>query len=108
LNIRIKINLAKSFGYCRNILIERLKKSHTLILREDKSILRYITSTIFFPHELSKLPIISSEIFAKQLLNEKGWLIVEHQSNLDLSNQSHFFEKRNYGQSTFSFFKNTI
>lgn len=60
------------------------------------------------PYALDKLPVISSQIFDKQLLNTKGWLIVEHQSNLDLSNQSHFFEKRNYGQSTFSFFKNTI
>jgi 16S rRNA G966 N2-methylase RsmD len=46
-------------------------------------------------------------VFEKQLLNPNAWLIVEHQSNLDLSQQKYFFEKRNYGQSTFSFFKNS-
>lgn len=57
------------------------------------------------PYALDKLPSISVKVFENQLLADNGWLIIEHQSNLDLSNQSHFFEKRNYGQSTFSFFK---
>jgi 16S rRNA (guanine(966)-N(2))-methyltransferase RsmD len=57
------------------------------------------------PYALDKLPTIPVKVFENQLLTEKGWLIIEHQSNLDLSNQTHFFEKRNYGQSTFSFFK---
>ncbi len=60
------------------------------------------------PYALDKLPSIPTQVFEKQLLKPKGWLIVEHQSNLDLSSQNHFFEKRNYGQSTFSFFKHSI
>ena len=58
------------------------------------------------PYALDKLPMIPMVVFEKQLLNPNAWLIVEHQSNLDLSQQKYFFEKRNYGQSTFSFFKN--
>jgi len=42
----------------------------------------------------------------KNLLNEGGWLIVEHESNLDLSTETGYFDKRIYGQSAFSFFKN--
>jgi 16S rRNA (guanine966-N2)-methyltransferase len=41
----------------------------------------------------------------KKLLNEKGWLIVEHESLLDLDQEPGFFDKRVYGQSAFSFFK---
>lgn len=59
------------------------------------------------PYALDKLPTIPMVVFEKQLLNPNAWLIVEHQSNLDLSQQKYFFEKRNYGQSTFSFFKNS-
>ena len=59
------------------------------------------------PYALEKLPQISLHIFEKKLLNKNAWLVIEHQSNLDLSSQSFFFEKRNYGQSAFSFFKNT-
>lgn len=59
------------------------------------------------PYALDKLASISELIFEKKLLNNNAWLIVEHPSNLDLSQQKHFFEKRIYGQSTFSFFKNT-
>lgn len=41
----------------------------------------------------------------KNLLNENGWLIIEHESNLDLSSEKGYFDKRIYGQSAFSFFK---
>jgi 16S rRNA (guanine(966)-N(2))-methyltransferase RsmD len=60
------------------------------------------------PYALEKLPSIATLIFENQLLKPNGWLIIEHHCNLDLSNQNHFFEKRNYGQSTFSFFKNSL
>jgi 16S rRNA (guanine966-N2)-methyltransferase len=41
----------------------------------------------------------------KQLLTATGWLIVEHESLLDLDQEPGFFDKRVYGQSAFSFFK---
>ncbi|MES2654568.1 MAG: RsmD family RNA methyltransferase [Bacteroidota bacterium] len=59
------------------------------------------------PYALDALASIPEHIFNKQLLNMDGWLIVEHQSNLDLSQQKHFFDCRKYGQSAFSFFKHT-
>lgn len=43
----------------------------------------------------------------KQLLTATGWLIVEHESLLDLDTEPGFFDKRIYGQSAFSFFKST-
>lgn len=53
-------------------------------------------------HRIHELPVM---IAAKDMLNPNGWLIIEHGSDLDMSSQTGFFEKRVYGQSVFSFFK---
>ncbi|MEO5911434.1 MAG: 16S rRNA (guanine(966)-N(2))-methyltransferase RsmD [Pelobium sp.] len=58
------------------------------------------------PYDLSRIPEIATIIFEKELLNENGLLIIEHQSMQDLSNHPNFKEKRKYGYSTFSFFNN--
>ncbi len=43
-------------------------------------------------------------VIENKLLNAKGWLIVEHETHLDLTTEKGFFDKRIYGQSAFSFF----
>lgn len=58
------------------------------------------------PYDLSRIPEIATLIFEKDLLNENGVLIIEHQSMQDLSNHPNFKEKRKYGYSSFSFFNN--
>ncbi len=57
------------------------------------------------PYALSRIPEIPELVFNKNLLNTGGWLILEHATMMKLSHLPHFFEERNYGQSTFSFFK---
>ncbi|MBC7382289.1 MAG: RsmD family RNA methyltransferase [Bacteroidia bacterium] len=57
------------------------------------------------PYALDRIVEIPGLVYDNKLLKEKGWLIVEHATSLDLSHQNGFFEKRKYGQSTFSFFK---
>lgn len=47
---------------------------------------------------------ISALIFEKELLLENGVLVIEHSSQMDLSHQKNFTEKRKYGGSSFSFF----
>jgi 16S rRNA (guanine966-N2)-methyltransferase len=56
------------------------------------------------PFDNEKFDQISPLIFEKQMLNENGWLIIEHGPNTDLSQQQHFKEKRKYGNLNFSFF----
>jgi 16S rRNA G966 N2-methylase RsmD len=58
------------------------------------------------PYDLTRIPEIANIVFDKNLLNENGILIIEHQSMQDLSAHSKFTEKRKYGYSAFSFFKN--
>jgi 16S rRNA (guanine966-N2)-methyltransferase len=52
--------------------------------------------------QILDLPRIVSE---KKMLNTQGWLIVEHETMLELNDEPGFFDKRVYGQSAFSFFK---
>jgi 16S rRNA (guanine(966)-N(2))-methyltransferase RsmD len=53
--------------------------------------------------QLLRLPDL---ILTQNILHVDGWLIVEHGSDLDFSSQYGYFDKRIYGQSAFSFFKN--
>jgi 16S rRNA (guanine966-N2)-methyltransferase len=57
------------------------------------------------PYDLNRIPEIATLVFEKELLNEDGILIIEHQSMQDLSNHPNFTDKRVYGYSGFSFFK---
>ncbi|HTN21871.1 MAG TPA: 16S rRNA (guanine(966)-N(2))-methyltransferase RsmD [Pelobium sp.] len=58
------------------------------------------------PYDLTRIPEIANIVFDRNLLNENGILIIEHQSMQDLSAHPKFIEKRKYGYSAFSFFKN--
>ncbi len=60
------------------------------------------------PYALNRVSEIPRFVFEKKILNPKGWLILEHATNLDLSQQFGFFESRKYGQSTFSFLKGSL
>lgn len=57
------------------------------------------------PYKLEKIITLPQLILDNKILKQGGWLIVEHENNLDLSHEIGFFEKRKYGQSAFSFFK---
>ncbi len=58
------------------------------------------------PYDLNRIPEIATLVFENNLLTENGMLIIEHQSTQDLSAHPKFIEKRKYGYSAFSFFKN--
>jgi len=51
--------------------------------------------------DINQIPKIVAE---RKLLNPNGWLIVEHETTLDLDKEPNFLNKRIYGQSCFSFF----
>lgn len=58
------------------------------------------------PYSLQGIEDISRLIFENNLLNDLGWLVVEHPKEVDLSSQEYFQEHRKYGHVNFSFFKN--
>ena len=59
------------------------------------------------PYELDNIKLIPELIFKNDLLKPNGWLIVEHSSKNDFSNNPYFKELRQYGKVHFSFFNKT-
>ncbi|MCF6307794.1 MAG: RsmD family RNA methyltransferase [Flavobacteriaceae bacterium] len=59
------------------------------------------------PYNLDKsdFETIVSKTFERNLLNNEGFLIIEHSKHTDLSKVSHFVDARRYGGSVFSFFE---
>jgi 16S rRNA (guanine(966)-N(2))-methyltransferase RsmD len=57
------------------------------------------------PYDMSNIEELSSRIFSNQLLNENGWLIIEHPKEIDFSSHEYFTEHRRYGHVNFSLFK---
>jgi len=56
------------------------------------------------PYNMANIETIPNIIFEKKLLNNNGWLIVEHNKNIDFSNHPKFNNHRAYGKVNFSFF----
>lgn len=57
------------------------------------------------PYDLDQIPLIPDAVFSRNLLLPDGLLIIEHPSYQNLSNKIGFSEKRQYGNTAFSFFK---
>ena len=56
------------------------------------------------PYNMADIETIPKIIFEKKLLNNNGWLIIEHNSNIEFSKYLHYFDHRTYGRVNFSFF----
>ncbi len=54
---------------------------------------------------ISQLLAIADTAFERNILKSNGVLVIEHSKHNDLSQHSHFKNKRSYGNSVFSFFE---
>jgi 16S rRNA (guanine(966)-N(2))-methyltransferase RsmD len=57
------------------------------------------------PYDLPNIPDIIRLVKENNLLNDGGFLIIEHASMQNLSSYKGYLESRKYGSSTFSFFE---
>lgn len=57
------------------------------------------------PFDMNTPQRIAEKIFAHQLLNPNGWLVMEHGPRTDFSKLPHFKEMRHYGKVHFSIFQ---
>lgn len=57
------------------------------------------------PYELEGIEDVINIVFDRQLLNDGGWLIIEHARDKDFSTFPTFFQRRNYGKVNFTFFR---
>ena len=58
------------------------------------------------PYALGTIDELPKIIFEKQLLNKKGWFILEHTPRNDYKQFPHYVTERNYGTTIFSIFIN--
>ncbi len=58
------------------------------------------------PYDLKNINQIPELVFQNNLVNEDGWLIVEHDKRTDTSNHPNFVIARKYGNVNFSIFQN--
>ncbi len=60
------------------------------------------------PYEMPSLDQIPDRVFARGLLREGGWLVVEHTFNNDFKSHPNYFQERHYSKTIFSFFRNIV
>lgn len=58
------------------------------------------------PYDLKNIEEIANLVFENKLLNDNGWLVIEHDRNTNFNNHNNFVEHRKYGNVNFSFLKN--
>ncbi len=102
----------KDFGCTKFIshTANKLQMTELKVTRLD--VFRFIEKTKFKydiifadpPYILKNIDEISKTVFENKILNNGGWLIVEHPGEIDLSKSLHFYEHRKYGRVNFSFF----
>lgn len=56
------------------------------------------------PYDLEKMKEIPGLVFKNNLLNEGGWLIIEHSADTDFSGHEHYYDQRKYSNTIFSIF----
>lgn len=99
---------------CAKFISETAEQLEFNIVAIKADVFKYLSKTkeqfsfIFadppYDFEVEKLSNIVTTIFEKNLLEEEGFLIIEHTKHTDLSSIPHFEESRKYGGSVFSFF----
>lgn len=57
------------------------------------------------PYDLEGIEEVIHMVFDGQLMNDGGWLIIEHAREKDFSTLPYFFQHRNYGKVNFTFFR---
>lgn len=109
------ITTIEKFGGCVAFMektIERLEIEGMKIYQMD--VFKFIKNTnqkfdIIFagpPYPLPNLNTIPDVIFENELVEGKGWFILEHNPQHDFTHHKNFWRKRNYGQTIFSIFVN--
>ena len=98
--------------YCTGFIrktAKNLKYDNVRVIRRD--VFQFLNSCsqkfdIIFadpPYDLPHIEKIAEHVFANNLLNPNGWLIIEHPKTEDFSKHPNFYEHRKYGKLNFSF-----
>jgi 16S rRNA (guanine966-N2)-methyltransferase len=103
----------KNTKCCAFIRSEKVKNSFSQIQLKQSDVLKYLQKTtkvfklIFAdpPYKYDEYDKLIQIVFDKEMLYPEGLLIIEHDEHRRFDEHPNFFEKRKYGQSVLSFFK---
>jgi 16S rRNA (guanine966-N2)-methyltransferase len=87
-----KLNAIKGYRTDAFFFLKRCASKYDLIFADP-------------PYDLQGIATIPELVFQNSLLNEGGYLIVEHSGNISFDDHPRFKEKREYGSVNFSFFQ---
>lgn len=85
--------------------ITTLKTNAFSFLDKSKQTFDVIFADPPYDFDFGQFEIIVKLVFENNLLNENGFLIIEHSKHTDLSKLHNYSESRRYGGSVFSFFQ---
>jgi len=88
-----------------NLPIESIKSDCFLYLKRTVAHFDIIFADPPYALDNTDFKRISEIVFERDLLTDKGLLIIEHSPKTDLSDMPYFKNKRKYGGSIFSFFE---
>jgi 16S rRNA (guanine966-N2)-methyltransferase len=112
-----KIYAIDKHSPCLNFVKDTAKTLKlTAIITDRADVFKYLekshsTFDIVFadpPYELENIAHIHDLVFSQNILNNGGWLIIEHGQRKDLSGKANYVETRKYGNVHFSFFAQTL
>ena len=115
--LKKKIYAIDKHSPCLNFIKDTAKTLKlNSILTDRADVFKYLekshsTFDVIFadpPYELENIAQIHDLVFTHNLLNEDGWLIIEHGQRTDLSSKMNYVETRKYGNVHFSFFSQKL
>lgn len=111
------ITCVEIFPRCADFIKQTVKK-HNLnaILALKMDVFHFIQNAkdkynlIFAgpPYPLPELDTLPDLIFENNLVEGKGWFILEHNPDHNFENHPHFWKSKNYGTTIFSIFTNEV
>jgi 16S rRNA (guanine966-N2)-methyltransferase len=84
---RVFVVKANAFNYLKSV-----KRKFDLIFADP-------------PYEMKEVMLIPGLVFENALLNEEGWLVIEHDKDVHFNEHPAFVDEREYGKVHFSFFQ---
>lgn len=107
-------SVEKNFVHFKYIsdLVKKMKMEEVTPIKSDVFAFLNACNTKFDiifadpPYDLENIPEIPQLILERDMLAEKGTMIIEHPAHVDLTKLQYFSQKRAYGSVNFSIFEN--
>lgn len=107
-----KVTCVDEHAGCVRFINDTAKKMNLPLITQRSDVFKFLNNhhekyKIIFadpPYDLKNIEVIHSLVFGNALLQENGWLIIEHGPKTKLEMFSNFIEHRKYGNVNFSFF----